>query len=76
LILLALIPAGLGFLIGGLAAIAVGIAVSVLLIVGLTIVSTALHTILQGALYVYAAEGRVPYAFDGAVLRSAFAQRS
>jgi hypothetical protein len=75
LMLVALIPAGLGFLIGGTAAMVVGIAVSVILIMGITIVSTALHTILQGALYVYAAEGRVPYAFDGAVLRSAFASR-
>ncbi|HEV7999801.1 MAG TPA: DUF6159 family protein [Planctomycetaceae bacterium] len=75
LMLLALIPAGLGFLIGGMAAIVGGIVASVILIVGLSIVSTALHTILLGALYVYAAEGRVPYAFDGAVLSSAFAKK-
>jgi hypothetical protein len=74
-ILAALIPAGLGFLVGGVAAIASGIAVSAILIIGVSIVSAALHTILLGALYVYAAEGRVPQAFDGGVLRSAFGSR-
>jgi hypothetical protein len=73
--LAACVPAAIGFLIGHVAAIAIGIAVSVVLMIGLSIVSAALHTILLGALYVYAAEGRVPNAFDGATLRSAFATR-
>jgi hypothetical protein len=74
-VLLALVPAGLGFFVGGIAPIAVGIAASVVLIIGLSIVSAALQTILLGALYVYAAEGRVPLAFNGDVLRSAFGSR-
>ncbi|HEV8068286.1 MAG TPA: DUF6159 family protein [Planctomycetaceae bacterium] len=75
LAVLAFIPAGLGLLIGSGIAIAVGIAITAVLEIGLAIVSAALHTILLGALYVYAAEGRVPYAFDGSVLRSSFAAR-
>ncbi len=69
------VPAGLGFLIGSGVAIAIGIAITAILEIGVAIVSAALHTILLGALYVYAAEGRVPYAFEGSVLRSSFAAR-
>jgi hypothetical protein len=75
LAVLAFIPAGLGFLMGSGIAIAIGIAITALLEIGLAIVSAALHTILLGALYVYAAEGRVPHAFEGSVLRSSFAAR-
>ena len=74
--LAACVPAGLGFLAGSATAIAIGVAVTVVLMIGISIISAALHTILLGALYVFAAEGRVPQAFDGAVLRSSFARRS
>ncbi len=57
-------------------AIAVGLAITVFLEIGLAIISAALHTILLGALYVYAAEGRIPYAFDSTVLQAAFARRN
>jgi hypothetical protein len=76
LALLGAIPAGIGIALGSGVAIAVGIAVTVVLEVGIAIVAAALHTILLGALYVFAAEGRIPQAFDGTVLRSAFARRS
>jgi hypothetical protein len=75
LALLACSPAGLGFLMGSGIAIAIGIAITAILEIGLAIISAALHTILLGALYVYAAEGRVPHAFEGSVLRSSFAAR-
>ncbi len=76
LALLACIPAGLGFAVGSGVAIAVGIAATVLLEIVLAIIAAALHTILLGALYVFAAEGRVPQAFEGSVLRTAFARRN
>jgi hypothetical protein len=76
LAVLAFIPAGLGFATGSGIAIAIGIAITAILEIALAIISAALHTILLGALYVYAAEGRVPQAFDGGVLRSAFARRN
>jgi|HubBroStandDraft_6_1064221.scaffolds.fasta_scaffold504229_1 hypothetical protein len=69
-------PAALGFAVGSGVAIAIGIAITAVLEIGLAIVSAALHTILLGALYVYAAEGRIPYAFDGTVLQAAFARRN
>ncbi|HXY34498.1 MAG TPA: DUF6159 family protein [Planctomycetaceae bacterium] len=75
LAIVACAPAALGFMIGSGVAIAIGIAVTAFLEIVIAIVSAALHTILLGALYVYAAEGRVPYAFDGGVLQSAFARR-
>jgi hypothetical protein len=73
---LACVPAGLGFMLGSGMAIGIGIAITALLEIGLAIVSAALHTILLGALYVFAAEGRIPYAFEGSVLRSAFRARN
>jgi Family of unknown function (DUF6159) len=69
-------PAALGFAVGSGVAIAIGIAITAFLEIGLAIVSAALHTILLGALYVYAAEGRIPYAFDGTVLQAACARRN
>jgi len=72
----AALPAVLGFMSGSGVAIAIGLAVTVSLEIALAIISAALHTILLGALYVFAAEGRVPSAFDGGVLRSAFARRN
>jgi hypothetical protein len=72
---LAMIPAGLGLMTGNVVAIVTGVGITAVLVIGLSIVSAALHTILLGALYVYAAEGRVPFAFDQSVLRSAFASR-
>ncbi len=69
-------PAALGFAVGSGVAIAIGIAITAFLEIGLAIIAAALHTILLGALYVYAAEGRIPYAFDGTVLQAAFARRT
>jgi Family of unknown function (DUF6159) len=76
LALIAFLPAVLGFMTGSGIAIAIGVAVTATLEIALAIISAALHTILLGALYVFAAEGRVPQAFDAGVLRSAFARRN
>jgi Family of unknown function (DUF6159) len=76
LAIIGFLPAVLGFMSGSGVAIAIGVAVTVVLEMALAIVSAALHTILLGALYVFAAEGRVPHAFDSGVLRSAFARRN
>jgi hypothetical protein len=52
-----------------------GIVVGVVLLVLVGLVSSALHAILLGALYLYAAEGSAPQQFDEAILRQAFAPR-
>jgi hypothetical protein len=76
LAVLGCIPAGIGIALGSGVSIAIGVALTVVLEIGIAIVAAALHTILLGALYVFAAEGRIPHAFDGTVLRSAFARRT
>jgi ABC-type multidrug transport system fused ATPase/permease subunit len=55
----------------GIAAIAIGIAI--LLVVSL--ISSALNTIIIGALYLYAAEGKVPQEFDEGTFQHAFAHK-
>ena len=55
----------------GIAAIAVG---GVILLV-VSLVSSALHTIIIGALYLYAAEGKIPQEFDENTFRHAFAHK-
>jgi uncharacterized membrane protein (DUF485 family) len=73
--LLACIPALLGVLSHVPALMIAGIAVTVLAIVILSAVSAALHSILLAAIYVFAANGRVPDAFERGSLESAFARR-
>jgi O-antigen ligase len=48
------------------------LAAAVLLFILISLVSSALSTILLAAVYVYAAEGAVPEYFDRAVLEGAF----
>lgn len=76
--LLAIIPLVLGALaIGGglvpLGIVAIVIGVVALLVVSL--ISSALNSIIIGALYLYAAEGTVPQQFDDDTFRHAFAQK-
>ncbi len=75
LIVVACVPAAAGFALGSAVTIGIGIAVTVCLWIILGAVGSALNTILLGALYVFAAQGRVPDAFAGASLRSAFAPK-
>lgn len=53
----------------------VGIVCGVLWVLLVSLVSSALHAILVGALYLYAAEGTVPGQFDDALFRQAFARK-
>lgn len=73
--LVALLPAVLGMVVGNVAAAVVGVAISVLAIIVISLVSSALHTIIVAALYLYAAEGKAPPQFDEQLLRSAYAHK-
>jgi len=53
----------------------IGIACGVVLLLLISLVSSALHAIIVGALYLYAAEGKVPEQFDDQLLRDAFAKK-
>lgn len=63
-----------GLVSGSVALAVIGFGLFILVLIGISLVSSTLHTILLAALYVYAAEGRVPGAFDGDVLEGAFAR--
>ena len=73
--LLVMIPAVLGLVVGGDAAIITGIAISVVLLILVSLVSATLHTIILAALYLYAAEGKVPQQFDERLLRDAYSRK-
>jgi hypothetical protein len=75
LTLAALVPAGVGVLMGSVTARILGIAATVLLIILISLVSSALQGIVLGALYLYAADGRAPAAFDQNLLEEAFVRR-
>lgn len=73
--LLAMVPLVLGgmALANGMTAAGVlGVACGILAIITLSLVSSALNSILLGALYLYAADGEVPQQFDSHVLSDAF----
>lgn len=73
--LLALLPALLGSLLGTAATVVAGFAVTALLWIVIALVSTALHTIVVAALYLYAAKGEVPRQFDEQLLKAAYAPK-
>jgi hypothetical protein len=73
LTLLSLIPFFLGMMIGGWAVL-IGLLVTMALIALLSLVSSAANSILTAALYLYAAQDRVPEGFKEATLRRAFAK--
>jgi hypothetical protein len=52
-----------------------GIVIGIGMILMVSLVSSALHTIIIGALYLYAAEGKVPGPFDEETFRHAFAHK-
>lgn len=72
----ACIPAVIGIFVvistGSVAPVIIGGAVTALLLVLLSLVSSTLNTILVGALYQYAAEGKTPPQFDKSLLQEAF----
>ena len=52
-----------------------GIAVGVVLLLAVSLISSALHSIIIGALYLYAAEGKIPSEFNEDTFRHAFAHK-
>lgn len=70
-IILGVVALGMQLMALGFAAIGIGI--GILLVVSL--ISSALHTIVLGALYLYAAERKVPEQFDEGTFRLAFAHK-
>jgi hypothetical protein len=80
--LIALIPMAILFMLAtaamsaGLPVLAgVAVAALVILVIGISLVSATLNTIVLAALYLYAAEGAVPDSFDAEMLEGAFATK-
>jgi len=73
--LVAAIPAILGFISGNPAFMAAGFAVSVLLWIVISLISSALDTIVIAALYMYASEGKIPEQFHASSLKGAFTRK-
>jgi hypothetical protein len=76
--LAAMVPLFLGFfaLANGMTAVGiVGIVCGILALITMSLISSALSSILLGALYLYAADGEVPQQFDSRVLENAFVTR-
>jgi uncharacterized membrane protein (DUF485 family) len=71
----ACVPAFLGIVSHVPALMIAGIAISAVALIIIAAISAALHTILLAAIYVFAADGRVPDAFDRSTLQAAFAPR-
>jgi hypothetical protein len=70
--IVSIVPAVIGLALGTTATIIAGIAVTAVLLIVVSLVSAALHTIIVAALYLYAAEGKVPQQFDENLLREAY----
>jgi hypothetical protein len=76
--LLGIIPIILGGLLLGMELMALGFAligVGIAVLLAVSLISSALHTIVLGALYLYAAERKVPEQFDEATFKLAFAHK-
>jgi hypothetical protein len=71
----AIIPAVLCDIIGEPVALAIGITVNVMLMIVISLVSSALNAIVLGAIYLYAADGTVPDQFDKSLLQHAFVRK-
>jgi len=75
LILASLVPGVIGVLLGTTPAVIGGIVVTALLIILVSLISSALSTILLGALYQYASAGTAPPQFDTGTLENAFVRK-
>lgn len=76
--LLGIVPIGVGvyLLVIGQAAIGgVAIGVGVVMLILSSLISSTLNAIIRAALYLYAAEGQAPEAFDGELLGAAFGRK-
>jgi hypothetical protein len=74
--LLAIVPGVIGVALGTPLTAGIGIGISVLLVLIISLISAALHTIILAALYMYAAEGKVPSQFDEQLLASAYSPKA
>ena len=74
--LLAIIPAVIGVLLGSVISAAIGIGITIVLVIVISLISAALNSIILAALYLYAAEGKVPSQFDEQLLASAYAPKA
>lgn len=74
LTLLACVPALLGFFAGGVAFVAC-IAVSICLVLLVSLISSATNTIILAALYQYATQGNAPKQFETGELQAAFVHK-
>lgn len=70
--LLSFIPLGIAIAIGNTAVMIAGGVITAVLFILVMLISSAADAILQGALYMYAAQGRAPETFDEASLQRAF----
>lgn len=70
--LAAIVPAVIGVLTGTTAGAVAGIALTAVLLVLISLVSAALHTIILAALYLFAADGQAPRQFDARLLKEAY----
>jgi len=73
--LVAFVPAVLGVLSGNTPLMIVGISTTVVAVLLISLVSSALNAIVTGALYLYAAEGQAPAYFDETALATAFRRK-
>jgi len=72
----AFLPVGLGIFIGTSASVLTGIVVSVVCLILVFLISSAVGTIITVALYEYAGNNRTPSQFDQQLLEQAFAPKS
>ncbi len=69
--------AGIAALVNDMVPLGIGlIAIGAVLILFVSLISSALNAIILAALYIYAAEGKMPSAFDGRAIESAFSPRA
>lgn len=76
--LVGIIPLVLGFMAIGAGQIVLGIAavaIGIFALIVVSLVSSALHSIIVGALYLYAAEGTIPQQFDDDQFQHAFSHK-
>jgi hypothetical protein len=75
-VLVSIIPGALGMISGNVAAMVIGIAISAVLVLAISLISSALNAIVLAAMYLYAAEGQVPAQFDEQLLASAYGPKN
>jgi hypothetical protein len=76
--LVSMIPIVLGAIVAAKGMVSLGVALiacGILLVLLVSLVSSALNSIIVGALYLYAAEGTVPQQFDDRLFQHAFAEK-